>query len=125
MTTTSTSFHLMEPPAEITVREDTIGHTYADIEAGSRLTRLTLSAANGRLAPLLRMWADQVELAEQDAVTAVTVPIDVLAFLAAPPTGQHDADETARRTLARLARVGLDEHTLAVCERRIRPAVTA
>jgi len=114
-----TYVHIINPPAEVGIKTDTDpGYTYLSVQT-DETDNLTLSGATGHLAPLLRTWADQVDLAEQGTLTAVTVPIDLLIFLAAPPSGQHPADVTVRKAIQRLRTVGVPDSTIAVIERTV------
>ena len=113
--------HIINPPEKVDTRTDaTTGYTYLSIRTGrDGEDVVSLSDITGHLAPLLREWADQVEAAEGDAVTAVTVPIDLLIFLAAPPSGQHPADVTVRKAISRLRTVGIPDTTIALIERTV------
>jgi hypothetical protein len=113
-----THVHVIHPPAEVKARTDDQDQTYMSVRT-DHLDDITLSTNTGHLAPLLRTWADQVDLAEQGTLTAVTVPIDLLIFLAAPPSGQHPADVTVRKAISRLRTVGIPDTTIAVIERTV------
>lgn len=49
--------------------------------------------------------------------TTVTVPIELLIHLAAPPAGQHSPDVTQHKALTRLRVLGFDEQTLTTVRR--------